>query len=37
VQSSADALYLDDVQPGSSITIGRMTLKLSVLRKAVSR
>ena len=37
VQNSADALYLDDVQPGSSITIGRMTLKLSVLQKAVSR
>jgi alpha-beta hydrolase superfamily lysophospholipase len=37
VQSSANALYLDDVQPGSSITIGRMTLKLSVLQKAVSR
>ena len=36
VQSSADALYLDDVQPGSSITIGRMTLKLAVLQKAVS-
>jgi len=37
VQSSADALYLDDVQPGSSITIGRETLALSVLTKAVSR
>ena len=37
VQNSADALYLDDVQPGASITIGRMTLKLSVLQKAVSR
>ncbi|HUJ91084.1 MAG TPA: hypothetical protein VLW05_00175, partial [Gaiellaceae bacterium] len=37
VQSSANALYLDDVQPGSSITIGRETLKLSVLTKAVSR
>jgi alpha-beta hydrolase superfamily lysophospholipase len=37
VQNSADALYLDDVQPGSSITIGRETLKLSVLQKAVSR
>ena len=36
VQSSADALYLADVQPGSSITIGRATLALSVLRKAVS-
>jgi len=37
VQASANALYLDDVQPGSSITIGRMTLKLSMLTKAVSR
>ena len=37
VQSSADALYLDGVQPGSSITIGRETLDLSVLTKAVSR
>ena len=37
VQSSADALYLDDVQPGSSITIGRETLSLSVLTRAVSR
>jgi ABC-2 type transport system ATP-binding protein len=36
VQSSADALYLDGVQPGSSITIGRETLTLSVLTKAVS-
>jgi hypothetical protein len=32
VQSPSDALYLDDVQPGSSITIGRATLALSVLR-----
>jgi alpha-beta hydrolase superfamily lysophospholipase len=37
VQSPADALYLDDVQPGSSISIGRETLKLSVLKKTVSR
>jgi len=37
VQSSADALYLDDVQPGASITIGRETLALSALKKAVSR
>jgi len=37
VQNSADALYLDGVQPGSSITIGRETLNLSVLTKAVSR
>jgi alpha-beta hydrolase superfamily lysophospholipase len=36
VQSSADALYLDGVQPGSSITIGSETLALSVLTKAVS-
>jgi ABC-2 type transport system ATP-binding protein len=36
VQSPGDALYLDDVQPGSSITIGRVTVALSVLRKAVS-
>jgi alpha-beta hydrolase superfamily lysophospholipase len=34
---NGNPLYLDDVQPGSSITIGRMTLKLSVLQKAVSR
>jgi len=37
VQSPADALYLDDVQPGSSITLGRATLRLSVLEKPVSR
>jgi alpha-beta hydrolase superfamily lysophospholipase len=37
VQSSGDALYLADVQPGSSITLGRATLTLSVLKKAVSR
>jgi alpha-beta hydrolase superfamily lysophospholipase len=37
VQNSSDALYLDDVQPGSSITIGRETLSLSVLTRAVSR
>jgi alpha-beta hydrolase superfamily lysophospholipase len=36
VQNSADALYLDGVQPGSSITIGSETLALSVLTKAVS-
>ena len=36
VQSSADALYLDGVPPGSSITIGRETLKLSMLTRAVS-
>jgi len=37
VQSSADALYLADVQPGSAITLGRATLTLSVLTKAVSK
>jgi hypothetical protein len=37
VQSSGDALYLADVQPGSSITLGRATLALSVLKQAVSR
>jgi alpha-beta hydrolase superfamily lysophospholipase len=37
VQSSGDALYLADVRPGASITIGRAKLTLSMLRKAVSR
>ena len=37
VQNSGDALYLADVQPGSSITLGRATLALSVLQKAVSK
>jgi len=37
VQSSANALYLNDVPAGASITIGRTTLKLSMLTKAVSR
>jgi alpha-beta hydrolase superfamily lysophospholipase len=37
VQSRGDALFLDDVRPGSSITVGRATLTLSVLKKAVSR
>ncbi|MBV8563441.1 MAG: alpha/beta hydrolase [Actinobacteria bacterium] len=37
VQSPANALYLDDVQPGSSITLGRATLKLSLLQKPVSK
>jgi len=37
VQSSGDALYLGDVLPGSSITIGRATLALSVLKQAVSK
>jgi hypothetical protein len=36
-QDSANALYLAGVQPGSQITIGRTTLTLSVLKKAVSR
>jgi hypothetical protein len=37
VQSTSDALYLDGVQPGSSITIGRETLTLSSLTRAISR
>jgi hypothetical protein len=36
VQSSGDVLYLADVHPGASITIGRAKLTLSTLRKAVS-
>ncbi len=36
-QSSSDALYLAAVQPDAAITIGRVTLNLSVLKKAVSR
>jgi alpha-beta hydrolase superfamily lysophospholipase len=36
-QDPGDALYIAAVQPGAQITIGRMTLKLSVLTKAVSR
>jgi hypothetical protein len=36
-QDPADALYLAAVQPGAQITIGRTTLHLSVLTKAVSR
>jgi pimeloyl-ACP methyl ester carboxylesterase len=36
-QSSSDALYLAAVQPASQITIGRVTLNLSVLKKAASR
>jgi hypothetical protein len=35
-QDPADALYLAAVQPGAQITIGRTTLHLSVLTKAVS-
>jgi alpha-beta hydrolase superfamily lysophospholipase len=36
-QSTANALYLASVQPDAKITIGRVTLNLSVLKKAVSR
>jgi alpha-beta hydrolase superfamily lysophospholipase len=36
-QDPGDALYLAGVQPGSQITIGRATLTLSMLKKAVSR
>jgi alpha-beta hydrolase superfamily lysophospholipase len=36
-QDPADALYLAAVQPGAEITIGRATLRLSVLTKTVSR
>jgi alpha-beta hydrolase superfamily lysophospholipase len=36
-QNPANALYLSAVQPGAEITIGRATLRLSVLSKAVSR
>jgi hypothetical protein len=36
-QSSSDPLYLAAVQPDAAITIGRVTLNLSVLKKAVSR
>jgi hypothetical protein len=36
-QSTANALYLASVQPDAKITIGRVTLKLSLLKKAVSR
>jgi len=35
-QSSANALYLAAVQPDAKITVGRVTLNLSVLKKAVS-
>jgi branched-chain amino acid transport system substrate-binding protein len=35
-QSPVNALYLASVQPDARITIGRVTLKLSVLTKAVS-
>jgi alpha-beta hydrolase superfamily lysophospholipase len=36
-QSSANALYLASVSPDAQITIGRVTLNVSVLKKAVSR
>jgi alpha-beta hydrolase superfamily lysophospholipase len=36
-QDPADALYLAAVQPGAEITIGRVTLNVSVLKQAVSR
>src|SRR4051794_38935272 len=36
-QSPANALYLASVQPESKLTVGRVTLNLSVLKKAVSR
>jgi alpha-beta hydrolase superfamily lysophospholipase len=36
-QDSGNALYLAAVQPGAEITIGRVTLNVSVLKQAVSR
>jgi alpha-beta hydrolase superfamily lysophospholipase len=36
-QDPADTLYITPVQPGAQITIGRATLHLSVLTRAVSR
>jgi alpha-beta hydrolase superfamily lysophospholipase len=36
-QSSANALYLSTVSPDAQLTIGRVTLNVSVLKKAVSR
>ncbi len=36
-QSPSDPLYLAAVQPDAQITIGRVTLKLSMLKKAVSK
>jgi alpha-beta hydrolase superfamily lysophospholipase len=36
-QDPGDALYLAAVQPGAEITIGRVTLNVSVLKKTVSR
>jgi esterase/lipase len=37
VQSTANALYLAAVQPDAKITIGRITLNVSTLAKAVSK
>ena len=36
-QSASDALYVAPVQPQARITIGRVALRLSVLKRAVSR
>jgi alpha-beta hydrolase superfamily lysophospholipase len=36
-QSTSDALYINGVLPDASVTLGKATLKLSVLKKAVSR
>jgi len=36
-QPSGNPLYAADVPAGASITIGRETLRLSVLKRAVSR
>jgi hypothetical protein len=36
-QSPANALYLASVSPEAKVTIGRVTLNLSVLKRAVSR
>jgi alpha-beta hydrolase superfamily lysophospholipase len=36
-QSPSDPLYLAAVQPDAEITVGRVTLKLSMLKKAVSK
>ena len=36
-QDPGDALYLAAVQPGAEVTIGRVTLNVSVLKRAVSR
>lgn len=36
-QGPSDALYLAAVPPAARVTIGHVTLRLSVLRQAVSR